>query len=598
MASSSSPPASQLPPIEWGTTALPSDAIETTIALAQRELFVYWSCTRFKPLPLNAAGQVQKRALRLLNDQLISPEPALGEGAQHETPRLHFTRLMLQALGLCVRANHHLRAAGGYLTPPAFWSRSALSRTRTCLEAWLRLPEWSELSTLGMATFDLDLAQARRLLLGHLCQLQSGTWLSAERFLERVSVLAPRLIFQKEDKYPGIPYFKDANYLTQQARWVAEVEAAFVGGVLSGPLHWLGLVDVCLDEGRLLAFRLTEDADRAMRLDEPLPSSNPAAVADGRLVVQPNFQLLALGGVPETTLARIELFADRVRADRGSFEFKLSRQTFYAAQQRGLSARGIIDFLQRQAGAPLPQNVLRTLREWGEQSERIVIRPSVALCHTDSAALADSLWQDPALKPVFERRLGPGMILLKRGNTATLRELLLERGQLPAVTRGLDPDRAKVAATPDGTLSLAHEGPDLLLTERLAELADEVDGRYVVTRSSVERSLERGLTVAAYLERLGAIHCGPLPPELVLKIKAWGRYYGSAVLSQVVLLEVKDRATADELLADPEMAARLARFDGDTTGRLLLVKTQEMDGLRRCLEERGINLSLPGQATG
>jgi len=231
MASSSSPPASQLPPIEWGTTALPSDAIETTIALAQRELFVYWSCTRFKPLPLNAAGQVQKRALRLLNDQLISPEPALGEGAQHETPRLHFTRLMLQALGLCVRANHHLRAAGGYLTPPAFWSRSALSRTRTCLEAWLRLPEWSELSTLGMATFDLDLAQARRLLLGHLCQLQSGTWLSAERFLERVSVLAPRLIFQKEDKYPGIPYFKDANYLTQQARWVAEVEAAFVGGV-------------------------------------------------------------------------------------------------------------------------------------------------------------------------------------------------------------------------------------------------------------------------------------------------------------------------------------------------------------------------------
>jgi len=51
-------------------------------------------------------------------------------------------------------------------------------------------------------------------------------------------------------------------------------------------------------------------------------------------------------------------------------------------------------------------------------------------------------------------------------------------------------------------------------------------------------------------------------------------------------------------LADPEMAARLARFDGDTTGRRLLVKTQEMDGLRRCLEERGINLSLPGQATG
>ena len=586
----SSPLSSQLPPVEWGPNGLPSVAIETDQAVAQRELFVYWSCTRFKPLLLNAAGLVQKRSLRLLNEQLISPEPALGEGTQHETPRLRFMRMMLQSLGLCVRTNHHLRAAGALLDTPAFWGRTVLQRTRTCLEAWLRLAGWSELAALGMATFDLDLCQARRLLLGHLSQQNPGTWLSAERFLERLSVLSPHLIFQNQDKYPGIPYFKDANYLTQQTRWVAEVDAAFVGGVLSGPLHWLGLVDVCLDEGRLLAFRLTEEADLAMRLEEPIPVSG--SEPDGRLVVQPNFQLLALGDVPEPTLARIELFADRVRADRGSFEFKLSRQTFYAAQQRGMTVRGIIDFLQRQAGAPLPQNVLRTLREWGEQSERIVIRPSVALCQTDSSALADSFWQDPALRTHLERRLGPDIVLLHRGAESALRELLLERGQLPALTRAPTSERGKVRATSDGVLVPVHEGPDLLLSERLAELADHEDGRCQVTHGSVDRCLERGLTVAAYLERLTAINCGPLPPGLVARVKTWGNYYGSASLARLLLLEVQDRATADELLADPELAVMLARFESDATGRLLLVTTEDVPGLRTCLEARGVRVSL------
>lgn len=583
---------SQLPPVEWGSSTLPGPAIETTQALAQRELFVYWSCTRFKPLQLNAAGLVQKRALRLLNEQLISPEPALGEGTQHETPRLRFMRLMLQTLGLSVRTNHHLRAAGTLLDTPAFWGRPVLKRTRTCLEAWLRLPEWSELSALGMATFDLDLAHARRLLLGQLCLQQPGIWLSAERFLERLSVLVPRLIFQNQDKYPGIPYFKDANYLTQQTRWVAEVEAAFVGGVLSGPLHWLGLVDICLDEGRLLAFRLTEDAALAMRLDAPLPPSTSQAESEGRLVVQPNFQLLALGDVPEPTLARIELFAERIRADRGAFEFKLSRQTFYAAQQRGLSTRAILDFLQHQAGAPLPQNVLRSLREWGEQSERIIIRPAVGLCQTDSATLADSIWQDSALKPHLERRLGPDLLLVKRGATSSLRELLLERGQLPAVTRAHDGERGRVLAAADGTLTPVHEGPNLMLSQRLADLADDVGGHFAVTRSSVERCLERGLTVASYLDRLAAIHCGPLPPELVARIKAWGHYYGSAMLSRVLLLEVQDRATAEELLADPELATQIARFESDATGRMLLVTTEDVSGLRSCLEARGVQVSL------
>jgi len=645
-------PKPSLPSVVWGASTLPAPPVETSISLAQRDLFIYWSQARTQPIPLTHAGLVQKRALRTLNEQLLSPDPALATAANEEqAPRIHFVRLLLQGLQVLVPERVKSRRGGvdaggiqlvanrqaGQL--PEFWEQAVEQRTNACLQVWMQMSDWSELSSLGMSTFDLDLQRARGALLEQLRLLEPGVWLSADRFLSRLSMTVAHLLFQFRrggrdypgwDVGPAAPYHS-RDYRAPQSdtpaperypfasardrardtatpsrlssgRRFAEIEGTFVGGALSGPLHWLGLVDISTDSGRLLAFRISSSGAPVLGIQssQPLASKPTDPESEARLVVQPNFQVFALGPISEATLARLELFADRVKADRSAFEYTLSRAAIYRGQKAGVSAEQIIRFLEQASGAALPQNVLRTLRDWGAQHERIVFHRAVALCEAASAEMLDAVWAEPAIQSYLQKRLTPTVALVKKGRAQALRDALLQRDLLPALSNSTDRCVGRLQATADGELKPVHEGPDLLLDSCLRRLGEpgpstpcgvpEQEGRFHITEGAVSHALASGLSLKEYLDQLNALHHGAVPSALQMRIKAWGRYYGRALLQEAVLLEVKDSATADELIADPELAPLLSRFDADPRGRLLVVHTHDLERLHHLLEERGVEV--------
>jgi hypothetical protein len=312
---------------------------------------------------------------------------------------------------------------------------------------------------------------------------------------------------------------------------------------------------------------------------------------EAKLIVQPNFQIFALGPVPAAELAKLEMFADRVKADRSAFEYALSRETVYRAQTDGLPAGEIIAFLEGTCSVPVPQNVLRTLQEWGEQHERIIFHRAAPLCQTASPELLDQLWEDAAVQIHLKRRLTPTVALVKGRRVTALQEALLQREMLPALSPKASPCAGRVQATPEGELRPVHEGPDLLLESCLGRLAEERDGGFYVTEAAVTEALGSGMSVSEYLDRLTTLHHGPVPAALESRIKAWGSYYGKASLQEATLLEVKDAATADELLADAELTPFLSRLPADPRGRTLLVHTDDLDALRRLLLDRGVELT-------
>jgi hypothetical protein len=360
-----------------------------------------------------------------------------------------------------------------------------------------------------------------------------------------------------------------------------------VGGALSGPLHWIGTVDIAADGSRLLAFRLNSSGALALGLRG---SGSTTALEEAKLVVQPNFQIFALGPVSEATLAQLESFADRVKADRSAFEYTLSHAAIYRGQKAGLSIDQIIAFLEEESGTALPQNVLRTLREYGEQHERIVFRRGVALTESKSPEMMTELWNEPATKSHLQQRLTPTVALLKKGRLHALRETLLERGLLPAISAQTDHCAGRLQASPDGELTPVHEGPDLLLESRLQSLAEQHEDRFRITEGAVRRAAARGIAVKEYLNELNELYHGAMPAALQMRIKAWGRYYGKASLRKAVLLEVKDSATADDLLEDAELAPLLSRFPADPRGRLLLVHARDLELLHHLLAERGVEV--------
>jgi hypothetical protein len=407
--------------------------------------------------------------------------------------------------------------------------------------------------------------------------------------------------YQSWDVRPAAPYYHDRDLPAQQSatpssssgdRRFAEIEGTFVGGALSGPLHWLGIVDISADGGRLLAFRIN-DGGAAVLGSGDSRHSMPATTleSEAKLIVQPNFQVFALGPVSEGTLARLEVFADRVKADRSAFEYALSRAAVYRGQQAGVNVDQMILFLERASGAPLPQNVRRTLQEWGEQHQRIVFHSAVALCESGSPEIMTELWSEPATQSHLQKRLTPTVALVKKGRVQGLRETLLQRGLLPAFSTQTDGCAGRMQAKPDGELVPAHEGPDLLLQSCLRNLAEERQGRFHITEVAVRRALATGLGIREYLDRLKALNHGAVPSTLEMRIKAWGRYYGKASLRRAVLLEVKDSTTADELMEDAELAPLLSRFAADPSGRLLLVRAHNLERLHHLLEERGVEVT-------
>jgi hypothetical protein len=298
-----------------------------------------------------------------------------------------------------------------------------------------------------------------------------------------------------------------------------------------------------------------------------------------------------LGPVPESTLAQLELFADRVKADRSAFEYVLSRDTVYRAQQRGLEVDSISATLLEMSSVPIPSNVQRSLREWERHYQRIVLHKRVTLLHASTAAQLEELWQDGAVRRHLARRLTPTVATVQGGHRAALNEALFRRGVLAALSRS---DRAclgRVRAEPSGELTRLCAGPDLLLEACLAELTEVKDGAHVVSERAVSQALERGMTVSEYLSRLAALHRGPLPEALRAQIKAWGHYYGKATLRRATLLEVRDAAIAQEMVADPELAALLSPFPADPRGRLLLVRADDLQSVRQLLTARGVDLA-------
>jgi len=558
-----------------------------------RDLLLYWLDLCRNEVTFIQAGTVGKRHLKRINSVLIEPEQRLDEAASEtETGRLFFLRILLEELNLATRQGRHLVPKEGGKKVPDFWSGSPAEQLALCLRTWEGSQRWNELQGSGLASL-ANRPHGRRVLLNLLRTLPPGKWLSAGRLLNRLTAMDPNFLIEDRNRvytqrsgYIGGHWYSDNESL---ARQLTQLERTFVDNALSGPLFWLGVVDVGLKEGQLMGFRITSEGARALGMAPPEAAPAP----EGRVIVQPNFQIFALGPVPLSLLAHLEMFADRVKAERGAFEYHLSQYSVYRAQRAGYEVKDILRFLVEEAGAEVPQNVLRSLQEWGALHERIVFRDHVALCQVADPALLDELLADEKLACHLSERVSPTVAVVKEGRIADIKISLLERGILPAVS-GDQPDAEMdaVFADEEGVLHFVHAVPSLYLQGRLSRLAELSDGTYRITERSVQMALRRYFDgVEDFLRELEKLHRGPLPRRLVLRIKAWGHHYGDAALSSLTLLQVKDEETLSELLADPEVGPLLSPFKPGARRALAVVDEEKVERVRELLAERGMKVS-------
>ncbi|MCL5999262.1 MAG: helicase-associated domain-containing protein, partial [Chloroflexi bacterium] len=379
------------------------------------------------------------------------------------------------------------------------------------------------------------------------------------------------------------------------------VERQFIVNVLTGPLYWLGMIELGYRKGESpgegvepAGYRLTQVGAWLLGLAEP-----PEFIeSGGRVLVQPSFTVIAMEPVSDTVLLALDEFADPQGGDR-AVTYHLTRQSVYRAQRRGWDAARIRSFLEQHQGGNIPANVQRSLDEWQVLHQRITFhRAAPVLQYADETARA-GVRETLAKTGVALDSLSPNFDLLRADldggqeapSLAGVTDALSEAGWMPLVT----PRHAD--AQTEGSLRIDEAGeiifkqavPNIYALSQLAPVTEGSDGRRRITAQCVRAAMSGGMTLDELLTILAHLHDGPLPQKVETSIRAWAGFYGEASLKSIHLLELTSLEVLNNLLQDEQVSQFLKPIEGSTVP-LALVEADNVAQVRAVLVERGVNV--------
>ncbi len=608
--------------LDQGPEAQPGEQPGDGMYILQRALYLYWSLvagTR-DGLPLVHSRLLSRTALRQVLDTLSGLRRFWSDRApeqihtEADIPFLLFLRLLLMRLDLLVERQGTLHAAPAH----AFFSLPLAERAWRCFHLWLETPIWNELAYIpnviaqpGPAPLEPaheEVVRSRQVVVRHVVQSAAGNWHALAAFIARMKLHATYLLFPRQYGLRAERYSVGSNpygwnfrlrrgWLTHREGWHM-VEGGFIRSLITGPLFWLGVVELDPAE-HPDAFRLAQGAG-LMTGQQPSASED---IAWGRLVVQPNFDLIALAPVSEALLVSLDRFAERVRLEHIA-QYRLSKASVTRAIQQGLTAEAMQEILEQAAGGTIPQNVRYSLEEWERQARRIELWRNAVLLEVDDSALLDELCTDQAARVWVLRRLAPTLAEVSREHLAELQELLWQRDYLPAISSAAQHQNLLASAslpthesqwrlTPDGLLEPCYPLAHLYLAtelERFTEL-DEATGWRRITPASLRQALDAGLALDGIIRFLQHYCAGGIPGSLLIRLKLWGSGYASHPdlhIETAPLLSLPPQVLND-ILADEEIGPLLGTPIPEEK-RLVHVPQEKLERVMELLRERGFEV--------
>lgn len=601
----------QLPELPNPASIEPAHTVRGSSQHFLRDVGRYGRYLRRKgKLTLTTQNQLYKDDLKAIAAEM-SFKTDLGSGKKEtDNGHLYFLRGLMPKLELAKQ-----RYAGEALTavPDApFWQFDLAERAALAFYAWRDEGAWYELPNLrhfqrGNRTdfAPQGLVETRKVILRHIAEMGSG-WISLAELIESIKDEDYGFLF-KERKishwsyyglYNSSPYEGNNNpygvtfgdFKDEKDGW-NKVEADLINHVIAGPLHWMGLVDLgymqkppvdLSGNQKVDGYRLTPMGEWLLELG-PKPEF---AAGEGNVVVQPNFEIVVMAPFDDEALLALDHFARSIKEGDHVITYEINRASVYNGQKHHWPVERVITWLETISKQPLPQNVRRSLEEWEALHQRITIRPHVRLLETAAPTVADEI--EPLLATAA-RRAAP-TVFLSKDNGDQLAHMLRQGGWLPLRTAaGQTAAPNSVTIDRNGRVVYTHRTPSIYAQGVITPISVDTGHGRELTPTQVKAAVSGKKNLEQLLAALTAVHTGPLPDALVVKLKAWSHYYGNAHQETLTLIEFKDFATRDELLQDPELGQYLTPFTAPTRA-LALVPRQHEATVHALLAERGVKI--------
>lgn len=317
----------------------------------------------------------------------------------------------------------------------------------------------------------------------------------------------------------------------QRQEWL-KTERQWLEKALTTWLYFLGLVEIGLDVGKPVSFRLTPLGKQVLHPQlSPEASLSGAVSPQSSWLVQPNFEIVVyLSATNSQQLAFLERHAQRVKIEQHVAIYQLTRESVYHALEKGSSLAELLKQLQTGSSVTLPQNVAVDLRSWGQLREEISLYQQAKLLEfPHEKARQEALEQGK----VQGKCVGNRFLLLAQEptiNDALVREKIDYAKRLPPC----------LSVTEKGKIQLTTT-PDFLLPEYLDKWAErQSEKTWQLTPETVKRAIQAGGIINELFDLFEDRLTHALPEYLAVALKGWAGKLKKVELADVVVLRCPD----------------------------------------------------------
>jgi hypothetical protein len=305
---------------------------------------------------------------------------------------------------------------------------------RVLQEAWRGDTDWNDLwhvpgihcEETGWRNDPLD---GRAAVLELLSRCPRDVWLSISGFVDTVRDQVPD--YMRPDGDFDSWYIRDTRtgeYLTGFDHW-DRVEGALLVYLLTGPLHWLGVVSLGYREHweKATTFRLTAWGAAFLGLPHSRLSELPPHPAH----VAPDATVTVLREAPLSDRFQLARIAEW-RSSGPEYVYAVTPTSLGWALSDGIEVERIERFLARISADGVPAAAIARIKSWASRYGHVRLRRA-AILETQSARVMSELRANGRIRGYLRQALSPTMAVVREGDWDMLIQELQQAGYLPEI---------------------------------------------------------------------------------------------------------------------------------------------------------------------
>jgi len=266
----------------------------------------------------------------------------------------------------------------------------------------------------------------RRYILSQLATLEDNQWYPQQGLIDAVYADNPDFLRQGGDYNAWIITRRSDKALLHGLESWQEVEAPYIRFLITGPLAWLGLIELGWEEGAQapVYFRKSAWFDALTsgkeELDLPAEDAPVAVSADGVLTLT--------NRIPRIARYQFARFSEWLEVSPKRYRFRITPTSLQTAASQGLKVRHLIALLRKYAGVNLPPSLVAALQRWEAHGREAALTQAWVL-QLSAPEVLQALRDSPAAGSLGEA-LSPVAVIVKPDGIEKVRMALARLGYL------------------------------------------------------------------------------------------------------------------------------------------------------------------------